>query len=123
MSALVTTWRRGQLLKPLWAAMITRYPQIHLNLQVTGGPLSRAQTRMERALIEIHDALRIATIEEAGPSAASLERAVTALRKAEGGDRRVADLLERVDTRDADLRQVLALARAFNQTATVRTPV
>ena len=116
--ALMTAWRRGHLLRPLWTAMITRYPEVHLNLQLTGGPLSRAEMRMERALIEIHDALRIATIEEAGsPPVASLERAVAALRRVESGDRRVADLFERVDTRDADLRQVLALAQAFNRTA------
>lgn len=117
-SALVMTWRRGHLLRPLWTAMITRYPEVHLDLRVTGGPLARLQTRMERALIEIHDALRIATTDEhGGPRSTSLKRAATALHQADAGDRRVADLLEQVDTRDADVRQMLALAQAFNRTA------
>jgi len=117
-SAVVTTWRRGHQLKPLWEAMITRYPEVHPDLQVTGGPLTRLQTRMERELIEIHDALRIATTEvDGGSPGTSLERVATALHQSATGDRRVADLLERVDTRDADVRQVLALARAYNTTA------
>lgn len=117
LSALVTTWWRHRQLQPLWEAMIHRYPQVHLELRSSGGPLARLQTRMERGIIEIHDALRIAT---AGPidrdlSSPSVEALASVLRQPEPGGRRVADLLERVETREADVRQLLALARAFKE--------
>ena len=33
LSALVTTWWRVRQLRPLWEAMISRYPQVHLDLR------------------------------------------------------------------------------------------
>ena len=115
LSAVVTTWWRGRQLKPLWQAMIARYPQVHLELQPSGGPLSRLQTQMERAIIEIHDGLRIATVDvvDGDSPDTSLNALAAALRRPTAGDRHVAELLERVDTREADLRQMLDLARAF----------
>lgn len=114
LSALVTTWWRGRQLEPLWDAMVTRYPQVHLDFQESGGPLTRLQTRMERAIIEIHDALRIAKVDAA--ASGSVESVAAGLRRSADGQRRASDLLERVDTREADLRQILALARAFRAT-------
>lgn len=113
LSALVTTWWRGRQLEPLWDAMVARYPQIHLDFQESGGPLTRLQTRMKRAIIEIHDALRIATVDAAS---GSVESVAAGLRRSADGQTRASDLLERVDTREADLRQILALARAFQVT-------
>jgi hypothetical protein len=114
-SSLVIASRRWRQLRPLWMALITRYPQVHLDLPPAGGPLARMQTRTERAIIEIHDALRIAKINVAAPSSAniSIETVASALRRSDVGERRVADLLGRVDTREADVSQVVALARAY----------
>lgn len=115
LSALAIAWWRWWQLRSLWVSMISRYPQVHLELRSTGGPLTRARTRTERAIIEIHDALRIARVDipDEAPPGASLESVALALRQSEAGERRVADLLARVDSREADVRQVVALARAF----------
>ena len=58
---------------------------------------------------EIHDALRIATVDvlDGTASDTSLQTVAVALRGPAGDGPRVADLLERVDSREADVRQVL----------------
>ena len=118
LTSLITAWWRGRQLKPLWEEMIKRYPHIHLTYAPSGGPLSRLQTRLERAIIEIHDALRIATVQMPDVTlGVSVETVANALRSPAASGPRVTDLLERVETRDADVRQVLALARAFRATA------
>jgi len=118
-SALATAWWRWRQLGPLWSEMISRHPQVHLEIQPSGGPLARAQTRTERAIIEIHDALRLAKVDLADdrPPSESLAAVACALRRSDVGQRRVADLIPRVDSREADVQQVIALARAY-RTAT-----
>lgn len=55
-AAAYATWRS---LQPLWKDLVRRYPQIHLDATATGTPLRRLQTRVQRATVEIHDALRL----------------------------------------------------------------
>ena len=114
LSDLIATVRRLRGLTPLWRELTTRHPEVHLQLQLTGGPLTRLQLRSERAIIEIHDALRLAQVDIDGQP--SLERLARGLRYPGDTGRRASDLLERVDTRDADIRQIVDLSRAF-QTA------
>lgn len=63
LTALGVAWQRWHELKPLWAALIQNYPQVHLVIHPSGGPLLRLQTKIERAIIEIHDALRVANVD------------------------------------------------------------
>ena len=114
LAALVTTGRQLEQLTLLWQELIARYPQVHLDFHSSGGPLTRLQTRAERAIIEIHDALRIAEVDPHAP--ASIEALARGLRRPVTGGRRAADLLDRVDSRDADVAQILDLARAFRAT-------
>lgn len=115
LSALLTAWWRIRQLGPLWASMINRHPQVHLDLAASGGPLARAQTRVERAIIEIHDALRLARIDLADDHRPEtvLVSVAAALRQSDSGSRRAADVLPRIDSREADVRQVVALAQAY----------
>lgn len=123
LTALATAWWRWWQLKPLWASMIRRYPQVHLDLEPSGGPLARAQTRTERAIIEIHDALRLARVDVGDDRCGetSLAAVASALQRLDVGARRVADLLPRVDSREADVQQVVALARAYRSASGGRT--
>lgn len=59
LGALLRAVRTSSDLNPLWTALITRYPEVHLPIEPAGGPLLRVQTRNERVIIEIRDALRI----------------------------------------------------------------
>lgn len=123
LSALVTAWQRWWHLRPLWVSLVSRYPQVHLDLESSGGPLARAQTRTERAIIEIHDALRLAKVDVAddrGPET-SVVAVASALHRGDAGSRRAADLLPRVDSREADVQQVVSLARAYRAAATSPT--
>lgn len=121
LSALVIAWWRWWQLRPLWASMISRHPEVHLDLEASGGPLARAQTRAERAIIEIHDALRLAKVDLADDQSPeiSLASVASALQRSDVGPRRAADLLPQVDSREADVKQVVALARAY-RTASMR---
>lgn len=121
-SALGTAWWRWLQLRPLWASMISRYPQVHLDLELSGGPLARAQTRTERAIIEIHDAMRLARVDVVDDRCSEIPLATVAaaLQRSDIGSRRAADLLPQVDSREADIKQVVALARAY-RTASMRT--
>lgn len=104
-------WRH---LRTLWMAMIARYPEVHLPLRPTGGPLARMQTRLERAIIEIHDALRLTRVDTAkAPNGLPIETVAAALRGTECGTRSAADILEQSETREADVRQLISLARAY----------
>jgi hypothetical protein len=107
----ISASRRWRVLRPLWCDLVRRFPQIHLKMRPRGGPLSRMQMREARVLIEIHDALRVARIDLDGqPTNAAI---ASALRNAGVGQRAPADLLQMTETREADLEQILALARAW----------
>ena len=109
--SVITASRRWRVLRPLWRDLVRRFPQIHLNMRPRGGPLSRMQTREARALIEIHDALRVARIDVDGdPTTTAI---ASAPRSTGVGQRAPADLLQMTETREADLEQILALARAW----------
>jgi hypothetical protein len=112
-SALLVAWWRWRQLEPLWAAMTERYPQVHLDLETAGGPLARAQTRVERAIIEIHDALRLARVDIASDCSADPPLVTVASALHRHGGRRSSDVLSRVDTRDAEIERVVALARSY----------
>ena len=111
LSDLSITSRRLRVLGPLWHELIEQHPEVHLELQVTGGPLTRLQLRCERAIIEIHDALRLAHVDVEGQP--SLERLADGLHHPVQTGRRASDLLERVGSREADIHQIVNLANAF----------
>lgn len=113
-SALLVSWWRWRQLKPLWAAMTERYPQVHLDLESAGGPLARIQTRVERAIIEIHDALRLARVDLTAErlTDSPLVALTSALHAGDDG-RRFSDVLSRVDSREAEVQQMVGLARAY----------
>mgnify|MGYP001167393675 CR=1 FL=1 len=113
-SALTTALWRWRQLHPLWAALIDRHPEVHLPLTPTGGPLSRAETRTERVIIEIHDALRLTRVDLARPTTTRpLTAVAAALHSRDRGRRRITDLLPRATGREADIRQLVALSQAF----------
>lgn len=114
LSTLHVNWRRWRALRPLWRALIERFPQVHLEAQPQGGPLTRLQFGLERMIIEIFDALRIAPVSEhrtdVDEAAAIIHAIMTnPVRQA---SRHAADLLDHSDSRDADLDQLIALAGA-----------
>ena len=111
LSDLSITSRRLRVLAPLWRELTEQHPEVHLELQVTGGPLTRLQLRCERAIIEIHDALRLAHVDIDGQP--SLERLAEGLHHPVRTGRRASDLLERVGSREADIHQIVDLANAF----------
>lgn len=115
LGALAKVWSQWRRLRPLWQSMITRFPEIHLPLHRSGGLLIRLQTRVERAIIEIHDALRVAKVEVAEPSTGVLpiDTLAAALLSSGTGARSAADLLARTETREADVQQLIALANAY----------
>lgn len=115
--AVVSRWREWRKLRPLWADLVRRYPEVHLDLKVTGGPLGRLQLRVERAVIETRDALRVAPVD--APSVeepAAVEAVARALRRPAGDVATcAADVLSRPETREADMQQLLALAGAYER--------
>lgn len=114
LASLIRAWLHLRRLRPLWSALVHRYPWVHLPLRLTGGPLTRLQTLVERAIIETRDALRIARI-DVPAGQVSVESIARALRTSAGGSRNVADLLDRSETREADLDQLMALSQAFEK--------
>ena len=120
-SGLATALWRWRQLHPLWAALVDRHPEVHLPLTPTGGPLSRAETRTERAIIEIHDALRLTRVDLDPPTTRRpLTAVAAALHSGDRGQWRVTDLLPRATGREDDIRQLVALSHAFRATRDVR---
>ena len=58
-TAAYRTWRS---LRPLWQDMISRHPQVHLDTTLSGTPLRRLQNRVQRAVVESYDALRLTRV-------------------------------------------------------------
>jgi len=117
LATLHVTWRRWRALRPLWRALIERYPQVHLDAEPQGGPLARLQFGLERMIIEIFDALRIAPVSEHLPDSGKTDAIVQAILTDPVSQtyRHASDLLDHSDSRDADLDQLIALAGAFER--------
>jgi hypothetical protein len=115
--SLIVTWRRWRALRPLWAALMERYPQVRLDVRPRGGPLTRMQFRMERMIIETFDALRLAPVGDPVPGVAGVETVARSLhRETEPRwSRHAVDLLDHVDSRDADVDQLIRLAGAYER--------
>lgn len=114
-AALVTRWRQWRRLRPLWAEMVARYPEVHLDLRAEGGPLGRLQLRVERAVIETRDALRIAPIAAGAPGVRAVDAVAQALGTEVDSSLCAADVLGRPESREADLEQLLHLADAYER--------
>lgn len=103
---------RWRTLRPLWAHLVARHPEVHLSLHAPIKPLGRRQLRERRVIIEINDALRHETVEAhpgSGPAALG-----TALARQTLGRTQARDVLApTVDETDA-LDQLLRLAQAYS---------
>jgi hypothetical protein len=113
--SLIVTWRRWSVLRPLWAVMVERYPHVHLEARPRGGLLSRLQFRVERMIIEILDALRIAPVATPRPGDAPVDAVARSI--SEGvhpqSGWRAGELLDHPGSRDGDVDQLVRLARAY----------
>lgn len=114
-SSLLGRWRQWRRLRPLWVDLVHRYPEVRLDLRFGGGPLGRLQLRVERAVIEMRDALRVAPIDADPSRAVSVDAVARALRAHTEGSTSAADALGRLETREADIEQLLDLARAYEE--------
>jgi hypothetical protein len=115
--SLVVTWRRWRALRPLWVALVDRYPQVHLDVQPRGGLLTRLQFRLERMIIETLDALRVAPVAvlpDGGRGVEAVARSLVEEAVTEG-DVRAAELLDHSKSRDADVDQLVMLAGVFER--------
>jgi hypothetical protein len=115
LASFARAWRHWRRLSPLWSEVVSRYPQVHLPLHLTGGPLTRLETRVARMIIETRDALRIAGVDVAPVQRLPVEAVAQALHARAGGARSVADVLGGAETREADLQQLMALSLAFRR--------
>lgn len=115
--SLVVTWRRWRALRPLWVALIDRYPQVHWDVQPRGGLLTRLQFRLERVIIETLDALRVAPVGALPAGVRGVEAVAHTLveEAAAQGDVNAAELLDHSESRDADVDQLVTLAGAFER--------
>lgn len=110
--ALTHNYSQWLCLRPLWQEMIRLCPEVHLGRPIRGTPSRRLQLRVQRALVEIRDALRLIQVPlEPRAGVTALGQALGARRLGEG--RAAAEVLERVTTREDDIGQVLALARTY----------
>jgi hypothetical protein len=117
LAALWVTARRWRALRPLWTELVGRYPQVHLDLQPSGGPLTRLQFHVERMIIETLDALRIAPAGQVPPGVGGVDAIAGCLiaESAAGSGVRAAELLDHSDSRDAEVDQLILLAAAFQR--------
>lgn len=104
--------RHWRVLRPLWRDLVSTTPEVHLDVPVTGGPRQRLRVRLQRAIVEIHDALRVTQVSVS--SGATLEELGLALRTRGAGSHAAVDVLDRADTSDDDLAQLLTLARIYS---------
>lgn len=115
--SLVVTWCRWRSLRPLWRELIARYPQVHLDVRPRGGLLTRLQFRLERMIIETLDALRIAPVGALPADGTGVEAVAQSLFDEDAAESEVhaAELLDRSESRDADVDQLVTLAGAFER--------
>lgn len=114
-TALLRAGAQRRRLRPLWFSLIRRFPEVHLPLKPRGGPLTRLETAVQRAVVEIHDALRLAMVDLPNDEGVGVEQLAVALHQTVPGGRPAAEALPRSDTRAADVTQLLALARAYGE--------
>ena len=108
----VAAERRWRTLRPLWAHLIARHPEVHLPLRSPARPLGRRQLRERRVIIEINDALRHETVQaHPGSGADALGVALACQTRGSTQAREVLD--PTVDETDA-LEQLLQLAQAYS---------
>lgn len=112
---LVRHFSQWQTLRPLWRDLIDAAPQVHLNVTVTGGPRQRLHLRVQRATVEIHDALRLTRVPV--NVGANLEELARALHAPGRGHCTAAELLDHTETSEADVAQLLTLARKYSRSA------
>ncbi|WP_460809768.1 DUF6545 domain-containing protein [Microlunatus endophyticus] len=117
LATLHVTRMRWRALRPLWRALVERYPEVHLEAQPQGGPLTRLQFGLERMIIEIFDALRIAPVGDYPADVGKAEAIIRAImtNPVRQANRHAADLLDHSESRDDDLDQLIALAGAFER--------
>lgn len=115
--SLIVTWRRWRALRPLWVALVDRYPQVHLDVQPRGGLRTRLQFGLERMIIETLDALRVAPVGVLPAGVRGVEAVAYSLveEAATEGDVHAAELLDHSESRDADVDQLVMLAGAFER--------
>lgn len=106
-------YQRWRSLKPLWEDLIDTTPEVHLDVPVTGGPRQRIHLRVQRAIVEIHDALRLTRVPL--PLDATVEELGRALHSRGSGSHAAADVLDRTETSDDDIAQLLTLARSYTR--------
>lgn len=110
---LVRSYLRWKAMRPLWVDMVRLQPEVHLDVAATGGPLVRLHFRLQRAIVEIHDALRNTPVSV--PPAANVADLADALHTV-GGSRMAAEVLAQARNPHADdSEQLLALARSYSR--------
>lgn len=112
---LVTARLRWRWLGPLWADLIHRYPEVHLPMTPPRSPIAKVQVRETRAVVEIHDALSLATV--AVPPTATLQQLAVALRNQQGGARLASDLLPPAASPQEGTLQLVELAKEYARAA------
>lgn len=105
-------YRRWRSVRPLWLDLIRLRPEVHLHMPVTGGPRKVLHIRLQRAMVEIRDALRVTPVSV--PPAAGMRDLANALRHRTGGPRMAAEVLGETST-TVDDEQLLALARYYSR--------
>jgi hypothetical protein len=104
--------RRWRTLRPLWAHLVARHPEVHLSLPSPARSLGRQQLRERRVIIEINDALRHETVQArpgSGPNALG-----AALARQTPGSTQARDVLDPTVDETGALEQLLRLAQAYS---------
>lgn len=110
----IRSYMQWRCLRPLWQEMVRLRPEVHLDGPALGGPSRRSQLKVQRALLEIRDALRLIHV-PVGPDADVDELGRVLRHRQTGGSRVAAEVLGRAATREDDMRQILTLARAYEE--------
>lgn len=110
---LVRQYQRWRALRPLWQDLISGQPAVHLDVSATGGPRQRVRMRVQRATVEIYDALRLTRVHVG--RGANVDELARALHSPGTGPFIAADVLASTETIDT---QLLALARSYSRSPT-----